>query len=186
MPGKKRGERLFVALDPPREVKAAVAVWGREAARTGRGMRPVDAEKTHITLAFLGYRNPNEAGVITEAMARVAAPAGELGLGEPLWLPKRRPRSLAIAVNRDSGELDEIRTALVAELASAIGWEPERRAFLPHLTAVRMGRGFEMGSDPLPPTPQLNFTGESLTLYRSTLDSAGVRYEVLAREALSG
>lgn len=176
-----------MALDPPEEVKAATSAWGREAARTGKGMRPIDAEKTHITLAFLGYRDRAEAGVIAEAMARAAAPAGELGLGAPLWLPKRRPRSLAIAVNRESGEMDELgelRATLVAELAAAIGWEPERRSFLAHLTAVRMGRGFEMGSDPLPPTPPLTFTGESLTLYRSTLDSAGARYEALARETL--
>lgn len=177
---KKKGERLFVALDPPEEVRAAAAAWGREAARTGRGMRPVDAEKTHITLAFLGYRDPAEAGVIAEAMARAAAPAGELGLGAPLWLPKRRPRSLAIAVNRESGELDELRAAMVAELAGAIGWVPEKRSFLAHLTAVRMGRGFEMGAGPLPPTPPLTFTGESLTLYRSTLSQEGARYEGLA------
>lgn len=169
-----------MALDPPQGVKAAVAAWGREAARTGRGMRPIDAPKIHITLAFLGYRDPAEAGLIAEVLARVAAPAGELGLGAPLWLPKRRPRSLAIAVNRKSGEMDELRAALVGELTSAIGWEPERRNFLPHLTAVRMGRGFEMGSGPLPPTPPLTFTGESLSLYRSRLSQEGASYEGLA------
>lgn len=172
-----------MALDPPGEIKIAAAAWGREAARTGPGMRPLDAEKTHVTLAFLGYRDPAEAGMIAEAMARVARPVGELSLGAPLWLPKRRPRSLAIAVNRRSGEIDELselRAALVGELTAAIGWEPEKRAFLPHLTVVRMGRGFQMGDVPLPPTPSLTFTGESVTLYRSELSQEGASYEGLA------
>lgn len=176
-----------MALDPPPEVKTAAASWGREAARTGPGMRPIDAEKTHITLAFLGYRDRAEAGMIAEAMARAAGPTGELGLGAPLWLPKRRPRSLAIAVNRESGDLDELgelRAALVAELRAAIGWEPERRAFLPYLTPVRMGRGFQMGDSPLPPTPSLTFTGASVTLYRSRLSQEGASYEGLARVGL--
>lgn len=174
-----------MALDPPREIRTAASAWGREAAGAGKGMRPIGADSTHITLAFLGNRDPDEVEAIAEVMARVARPAEDLGLGAPLWLPKRRPRALAIAINRDSEALDELRADLVAGVAQAIGWETDGRAFLPHLTAVRMGRNFRPTESPLPPTPGLFFAGESITLYRSSLSPEGARYEELATAGLA-
>jgi len=174
-----------VALDPPREIRTAAAAWGRETAGTGRGMRPLDVDSTHITLAFLGNRGPDEVEAIAGVMARVARPVDDLALGAPLWLPKRRPRALAIAIDRDSEALDELRADLVAGLGEAVGWKAERRAFLPHLTAVRTGRGFRPTDGPLPPTPALDFAGESVTLYRSTLSPEGARYEELATAGLA-
>jgi 2'-5' RNA ligase len=185
MPGSEKGARLFVALDPPWEVRTAAAEWGRESARTGKGMRALGADRTHITLAFLGYRDPDEAEAIAEVISGVARPVEDLALGAPLWLPKRRPRALAIAINRESGDLDELRADLVAELGRVVGWRPENRSFLPHLTAVRTGRGFRPTDGPLPPTPALDFAGESITLYRSTLSPEGARYEALASTGLA-
>ena len=121
-----------------------------------------------------------------------------LSLGAPLWLPRRRPRLLAVEVHdAPTGEtaapaLGAVRRALIDALGEALDAEPERRAFHPHVTVARMrperaGRaGGALRDRPLPPTPATVFDGEALTLYRSHLDPSGATYEVLASTPLSG
>ena len=46
--------RTFIALDPPELVRSEVAAWAREFGGGVRGLRPVPARNSHITLAFLG------------------------------------------------------------------------------------------------------------------------------------
>ena len=71
---------------------------------------------------------------------------------------------------------------LVAALASAVGFEPERRCFRPHVTVGRVARGtrIEMPDELEPAAPRLRFRAPALTLYRSLSSPAGAGYERLA------
>lgn len=175
--------RLFVALDLPAPVRAALAAWADEAAP--RAVRRVAAESLHVTLAFLGSRDEDEAALAGSLLAPCARPLDALHCDGALWLPPRRPGVLTVAL-RPSDELAALQADLVAALERTIGFEPERRPFRPHVTVGRVPRGTRIDARrPLrPPAPPLSFQPPSLTLYRSHTGAGGARYEALQRAAL--
>jgi 2'-5' RNA ligase len=195
--------RLFVAIDPPAQVCEALAAWARAvAAALGSGgardarraLRLLDADSLHITLCFLGSRPVAEIGLIAAALAEQgedSSPA--LSLGAPLWLPPRRPRSLAVEVHdddRSAEPLVRLQRAVADSIAGAIDWRPERRRFRGHVTVARVRTGLRraraaLDSERLPPTPQRCFRPASVVLYRSLLAPSGATYDQVASCALS-
>jgi 2'-5' RNA ligase len=185
---------LFVAVDPPAQVREQLAGWARAAASAvmssdpPRPLRLLDPENLHLTLCFLGSRPVEEIAAIGSALSACAADVGELSVGAPLWLPAARPRSLAVAIHDQAGELAGLHAAVTGAIRERTGWEPERRRFRAHITVARTrGRvGRHRAPSPagggtgLPATPQLRFKAESLTLYRSRLSGAGATYEAVA------
>jgi RNA 2',3'-cyclic 3'-phosphodiesterase len=192
--------RLFVAADPPAPVRERLAGWAREAAAAvqspgaPRPLRLLDPDNLHLTLCFLGSRPVEEIEAIGATLSAYAADVGELSVGAPLWLPRARPRSLAVAIHDEGGELTGLQAAVTAAISETSGWEPERRRFRAHVTVARTRgrapRGLRAPSRAgdgacLPATPQLRFSAESLTLYRSWLSPAGAAYEAVAMCELS-
>jgi 2'-5' RNA ligase len=134
--------RLFVALDLPGDAREAIAAWQRanaEAVEAG-GWRPVAPENLHVTLAFLGDHPESrvgEAASLIESLDAVRIPA--MLLPEPVPLPRRQPRLMALEVESEAA------AALQAPLATRLGaagfLEPEDRPFWPHITVFRRSRG---------------------------------------------
>jgi 2'-5' RNA ligase len=196
--------RLFVAVDPPEDVRDALAAWARSAARGGNGgarpnasLRVLDPGLLHVTLCFLGNRPVEEMDALAAQLSACEGTAGELSLGAPLWLPPRRPRALAVELHDSDGELARLQAEIVAALGEVSGWQPgegaqgggglggtgtsgARRRFRPHVTVARMGRGAIRFERVLPPTPSLSFTPSELVLYRSWLSPEGASYEAVA------
>lgn len=207
MPGER--VRLFAALDLPDAVRDVVTAWRAPLLKADpRLLRPVAPEALHVTLCFLGQRDASEAEAIGGAMVaaagdavpsarradafvdRASASVAGLALADPLWLPRRSPRVLAIGLLDGSGALGRLQ-ARVAGALTAGGWfVPEARPFLPHVTVARVrSRGNEraartLAGATLPPLPPLAFDGAAVTLYRSHLGPGGARYEPLARAEL--
>ena len=177
--GRHRGQRVFVALDPPAEVRTEAEAWARHLARSREGLRVVPARNTHITLAFLGERDEFEIEEIIAAVDESQGPAGGLSLGAPAWLPKRRPRSLVLDIHDDRHELAELQAGLARRLRELLGWK-EGRPYRAHLTCARTGRGFDPDGLLLPVSPSIAFEGVSVTLYASHLSPEGAEYEALA------
>jgi RNA 2',3'-cyclic 3'-phosphodiesterase len=187
-----------VAVDPPPEVGEQLAEWARSAAgalgaglgRDASPLRLLKRELLHITVCFLGSRPVEEIDSLAAALEGCAAHACELALGPPLWLPTRRPRSLAVAVHDPDGELSRLHAEVSRELAAVGGWEPQARRFRAHVTVARVrggrsrGRGAHPAPPSLPPTPRVSFIPESLALYRSWLEPSGARYEAIRAFAL--
>jgi 2'-5' RNA ligase len=177
--------RLFVALELPAAIAEALAAWGAEAAgRSAGALRALGAEALHVTLCFLGWRAVQELPAIVGALEPVVGGVGggapALALGEPRWLPSRRPGVLAVALEDEGGRL-AILQARVSQALSALGvYAPERRPFLAHVTVARVRRGARVGRHALPalalPGP---WRGERVTLFRSHPGPAGSRYEAL-------
>ena len=170
--------RLFVALDLPAEVRAALSAWAEQAAPPG--VRRVAADNLHVTLAFLGARSGDDVATIRALLPDIARPLEELRTAGALWLPSRRPGVLTVALET-SETLASLHEELVAALAAAIGFEPERRPFRPHVTVGRVARGTRIDARCAlaPPAPALSFQALALTLYRSRTAPAGARYEPL-------
>jgi 2'-5' RNA ligase len=160
--------RLFIALEVPVAVVGELVRWRDSVLATKEGLRPVPPESMHVTLAFLGEREPASVDVLRGALEVVAgAGAAPLALGSPWWLPRRRPGVLAVAIEDDDGLLHETQGLLLSAVRRAIGFEPERRVFFPHVTVARVRRGFKVRPAPLDGPPGIEFSGGRVTLFES-------------------
>lgn len=171
--------RVFVAAELPEAVAARLAAW----APSDPALRPVAVEALHLTLAFLGERSEAQAGAVGAALRPLARPVGALALGEALWLPPRRPRALTVAVADGEGALGALQADVVAALERAVGFEAERRPYLPHVTVARVRANARAPRLRLaPPAPRGEpFAATALTLLRSRPSPRGARYEALER-----
>jgi RNA 2',3'-cyclic 3'-phosphodiesterase len=180
--------RLFVALELPSDVRDALEAWRSAAPGRVRGLRTVDVGALHVTLCFLGWRAEREIGDIGAACATAIGGWEPLTLsvGDPVWLPDRRPRVLAVEIEDASDRLAGLQSALSAKLSSGDWYAPETRPFLGHVTVARVARDSRVRPTTLPGLPALRFLATQVTLYRSRLAPSGARYEAQRTIELSG
>ncbi|HEY5427512.1 MAG TPA: RNA 2',3'-cyclic phosphodiesterase [Solirubrobacteraceae bacterium] len=180
--------RLFVALELPDTVRDAVTDWSRRRLAGLPTLRFVPAGALHVTLCFLGSRPASEAGEIVAACRVVAGwPALGLALGEPVWLPRRRPRVLAISVVDETvGMLARLQSALAAALGAGGFYAPDTRPFLGHVTVARVSSDARVAPVALRAPDAQRFEAGRVTLYRSWLGSGPARYEALETVVLAG
>jgi 2'-5' RNA ligase len=184
-PPREKAIRAFVALPLPDTLRRAVAEAIRRLTPSLPGLRFVRDEGAHVTLRFLGWTRADTIAAL-EAPLRAAATAcppldlAVRGLGT---FPERgRPRVLwlGLEVPRAAAALQ----AACERAAVAAGFEPETRAFHPHLTLGRWGDRARR-----PPLPDVDLgsahVGE-LVLYRSELRPSGSVYTPLAVFPLGG
>lgn len=173
--------RLFVALRPPPAIREQLLDMtdGVAAARWQ------DDEQLHITMRFIGAVERPAAEEVAAALAQVSAPAPTVVLagvgrfskrgGDALWAGVA-PHDVLAHLHRK-----------VDQACVRAGLEPERRAYLPHITLARLPRS--AANDPevdrwvanhagLASTP---FTLAHLVLYESHLGRGGAQYEAVAR-----
>jgi 2'-5' RNA ligase len=178
--------RLFVALELPASVRSSLAGWRDRALRGLSGVRPVADESLHVTLCFLGSVAVEQLDAVGQACAVVdGVPVARLRVGRGIWLPSRRPRVLAVELEDVGGGLSAVQASLSGALSAGGWYKPEQRPFLAHVTVARVGRGARVprGSDAvgLGESPaELEFSGSTVTLFRSRLSPAGSRYQALA------
>ena len=179
--------RLFVALDLAAAVRRELRAWAGAVVGRREGLRLVAEESLHVTLCFLGSRPVDEIGEVVAACRPVAG-CGEvrLALGEPMWLPRRRPSVLSVALVDLDGGLAHVQSTLAGALVAAGVFEAEARRFLPHVTLARVRRGARLRAEPLEAPAALDFIGATVTLYRSHTGPGGSRYEPLASQELGG
>jgi 2'-5' RNA ligase len=185
--------RLFVALNLPEGVRSALGAWGKQAL-SDPALRRVPAENLHITLAFLGQRPEEEIERIAAIVGESVGPAPLVELLDPVQRPPRgRTRLFALPAVSPGAEI--LQAGLQERLLAAGLYEPEKRAFWPHLTLARVrgeGRGsrrpMAVRNPPkdLPRILEEAFYGVRMTLYRSVLQPSGARYVPLAQIELPG
>ena len=186
--------RLFVALELPEAVTAVLAAWSARVVGNETSLRRVGRDSLHVTLCFLGMRPVSEVGEIGEVIRTVSAPgvtptgaptsAVAAVFGEPVWLPRRRPRVLAVQLDPtgpDPSALAALQTRLATGLHQLGVYAAEDRPYLPHVTVARVRRPFPRTTPPVPPAPldPLPFTADRVTLFRSRLGDGPARYEAL-------
>ena len=181
--------RLFVGLEVPPEVRAAVeaafAPW-----RAGESnVRWVPPENLHITVRFLGPVRPEQVDEVAAAAAAAAATLGPFATrldGVGAFPTPGRARVLWAGLDDRAGRMAGLALALDAAFAPA--FRPEVRAFRPHLTVgrcdppARLPAAFEQTQiDPVP------FEVVRAVLFESVPCRGGPpRYEALAELPLTG
>jgi RNA 2',3'-cyclic 3'-phosphodiesterase len=196
-PGASGGEpteRLFLALDLPPETIARISRWQAAAAGSKR-LRAVPADSLHLTLAFLDQRPRSEIPALTALVAEVgdevgAEPVAGVLRPEPVPVPRRRPKLLALSV--DSPAAVHLQSRLSERLRALGSYRTDKRPFWSHITVFRVrgrGSGTERGArverlDPLPVGDGHAFGFVRLALYRSDLRPEGSSYSRLATNEL--
>ena len=164
--------RLFVALDLPDRTRRELARWAREHLDERPDLRLVPPRNLHVTLCFLGWRDEDDVEPLARLTGACAAPVPALSLGALHWLPRRRPRVLAIDLRDEAGALVALQHHLGEALAAQAAYRPEKRPFRPHVTIARVRAGAHPSARDrasLPPPPPAAVAGSALTLYRSRL-----------------
>jgi RNA 2',3'-cyclic 3'-phosphodiesterase len=173
--------RLFVALDLDSGARAALVSWRAGVLSAHPRVRPVAEDALHLTLCFLGTCSIEDVDAIAAACAIGSpAPIAGLRLGAAMWLPRRRPRVLAVAIEDDTGALVRVQSALARALGEGGWYRSETRPYLAHVTVGRVANDQRLRTSPPPsPPPVALAETATVTLYRSYLSSEGSRYEAV-------
>ena len=147
--------RTFIAIEMPAKVKALIASRvERLKALVPRGIKWVDPQTCHLTLAFLGNVPNGRLPTLFRIMDTVATDSSPLHLKTGLlgaFPNPRRPRVVWLGLEGDT-QLLAVTQHRLQDALETDGFPREHRAFKPHIT---LGRARGKGFIPLP-EPALN------------------------------
>ena len=176
--------RLFVALRPPLAMRQA-CLAAMEDGPPGWAWQ--GEEQLHLTLRYIGDVDRPVAEDVAAALGSIHAPTVELALSGVGWFD-HGPRGALFARVAPVEPLAALHTKLDRALVRA-GLEPERRAFLPHITLARRRSsavdpaGWLERNAGLASAPE---TVASMILFESHLGRHGSSYEAIASYPLTG
>ena len=184
--------RLFIAINFPDAMR--LRLWHEAAPLRDAGypVKWVAADNIHLTVKFLGEVDESRAGAIKDGLRRAAGdtktfavPVGQFGA----FPSAKRPRVLWVGC--ETQPVLGLWADAVEQERSQLGFEPEGRAFRPHVTIGRVRRearpaelkGLEKDLERLEffEEPQI----ASVDLMRSHLGPKGPRYERLVSVELA-
>jgi 2'-5' RNA ligase len=191
--------RVFVALDIPEEVRAALGKLIAKLRPSCSAARWVRIEGVHLTLKFIGEVLPEKIEPLKASLARIRLPCPiEMKFRNVGFFPdERRPRVFWAGIEAGP-ELGALATAVETSL-EPLGIAKEHRAFSPHLTLARLeprrganaGSGFAVDaiSKAISEAGPLEFGAgfaNEFYLYQSILKSGGAEYTRLATFRFTG
>jgi RNA 2',3'-cyclic 3'-phosphodiesterase len=170
--------RLFVAIRPPEAVRDLLL----DTMEGIPSLRWQEDEQLHLTLRFIGEVERPLAEDLAAALATLRFAPFDIhiaGVGRfdhhkrgALWAGVE-PRAPLAAL-----------AAKVERICVGVGLPPERRAYHPHITLARWGRGAGSSLDPFLSTYAAlrsdDFSVDTVTLYESRLGRDGAHYEAVA------
>jgi 2'-5' RNA ligase len=183
----RRKRKLFagISLDDPARTRC-VGV-SNELRKAGFAARYETAEKLHVTLAFLGFVDPERTDAVGAALERVAArrKSFELTLDKLGAFPyETKPRVVYVGARAQGAEFRALANDLRGEYAR-LGFEFRDDA-IAHVTIARVKASKR--SLPFSDFEPIKLRVNALTLFESLPDPAQntSRYEIAQRAILSG
>jgi len=176
--------KLFVGIELDDAVRSTCASIAERLNARGLVARYERTEKLHVTLAFLGWVDPEMVGPITSAMETVALQQHSftLRLDRVGAFPhERKPRVVWVGSHEQGKTFREVAHALRIAYED-LGFPFDKDA-VAHVTIARV-------KEPRRPLPMLDAIEpveqrvESLALFDSIPDKGTTRYEVLKRAPL--
>jgi 2'-5' RNA ligase len=197
--------RIFVALDIPEEVRAALGALVARLRPASRAVRWTRIEGVHLTLKFIGEVQPEKVEAIKASLAKIRFPAPTSagsawsppkciqmkfrGVG---FFPNERRPSVFWAGVEVGAELGALASAVETSLLP-LGIAKEQRAFSPHLTLARFkstdSSALNRLHQAISAAGPLEFgTGiaKDFHLYQSILKPGGAEYTRLATFRFAG
>jgi 2'-5' RNA ligase len=190
--------RLFAGIELDDAVRSGCAAAARDlagalrAARVNLDIRWIPEENLHITLWFFGEVPDGKAEQLVETL-RAPWPVPPFALaisGAGAFPPSGVPRIVWLGLSQGARSLAAVYDELSVRLPR-LGFEPERRAYHPHVTigrvrepARRAARARGVLEAAAVRSGEQHVT--AVTLFRSRLSPAGAKYEPLVRVPLQG
>ncbi len=178
--------RLFVGIALDSKTQQAIAAWASELREAFVRLRWSSPEQWHVTLQFLGETDEERYSCVVEQLRKIHAQAPDIDLAEPGFFERAGVFHISVEPTASLVALhDEIEHTLLP-----CGFEPEERAFSPHITlARRKGRGPSPDFARLKkavrwgqPAARLpSFQAKEFLLYQSFTGPSGSIYEVRER-----
>lgn len=191
--------RIFVGLDLDPAIRQRIQRFLEGVSAFAPEARWVRPESLHITLKFIGEQTAEQVEAIKHVLSKVEAPGFEIALrGWGFFPPVKAPRVFWIGMDGPPA-LAGLAAAIDAATAS-LGIPAEERAFSPHLTLARSGRGasgapglrkgygpnpvFQMLQKRLGQMAEVEFgtmAAREFFLYQSQLGAGGSKYSKLEK-----
>lgn len=183
--------RVFIAIELPAEIKAALAALQTELRQTRADVSWTKPDNFHLTLKFLGEIEAHRLPAITNACVEAAAgvSAFSLRLQKTGVFPNlKQPKVLWAGLASENDTLSRLQQRVEASL-HALGFAKESRTFHPHLTLGRVKSLANLAAVTAKllaaPLPELSFPVHELVVMQSQLHPAGAIYTPLANARLS-
>lgn len=187
--------RSFIAIELPPEIKRELSSLQRRLGQgTGNAVRWVDPAGIHLTLKFLGDVEADKIDRIGQALAEAVSSFYSFDLwlkGLGVFPGISSPRVVWVGVDGEVARLAQLQRQVEA-CVKPFGFDPEGRAFTPHLTLGRVREGAsseqrrELGRAVASVTYEGGspFPATSVSLIRSQLTPQGAIYTILSEASL--
>lgn len=185
--------RLFVAISIDEAVKRSLegAIDSLREARAP--VRWVKHDGLHLTLKFLGETSRERFDELCLSMEKISGKVYPFDItvkGIGAFPHPARPRVVWVGVDEPTRSLSRL-WKMVDEAASSLGWEKEKKEFIPHVTLGRVKGNINLGrlEESLTQLLEAHWgrqAVESLNVYRSFLGPGGARYELVRSFGLGG
>jgi 2'-5' RNA ligase len=185
--------RIFVALDIPEEVRAALGALIARLRPVSRAARWTRIEGVHLTLKFIGEVQPEKVEAIKASLARICyRDPIEIKFRNVGFFPNERRPSVFWAGVETGEELGALASAVETPL-EPLGIAKEKRAFSPHLTLARFkspdASALNRLHEAISAAGPLEFgaaVAKEFHLYQSILKPDGAEYTRLATFRFAG
>ncbi|MCL4305968.1 RNA 2',3'-cyclic phosphodiesterase [bacterium] len=131
--------RLFVAIMLPDDWQRILKLPQEKIGWLGRGVKWVEPENLHLTLKFLGETPDSLLPQITDALMECGRAVDSFKIaiqGVGTFPNKQRPRAYWAGLSQSKALTDL--QQIVDDRMSDLGFEPEEKKFVPHLTVARI------------------------------------------------
>ncbi len=180
--------RSFIAIPIPAALQKSAGHLVQRLEVSSSGIKWVPQDNLHLTLKFLGDVDnreiPRVCGVVRECCAP-SEPFEMLVSGVGAFPDPNRPRVVYAGITEGGEALKAIVDRLEVELAK-LGFKPEARDYVPHLTLGRARGGSRRGSPELASVIHANqkarlgsFIADRVLIMASFLDKAGPTYQIM-------
>jgi 2'-5' RNA ligase len=183
--------RAFVCVSLPEDASGEIERFIRKLENFS-GFRWARREQLHITLKFLGDITPEQMLGLDTNLSRIGGVRPfDVALSGAGAFPDMAGASVLWLGISGGGERLSKLASFVDKAAAAVGCEPERRGFHPHLTIARARDRRAPGGLPdllasaLAKAPSPSWTCASFTLMRSVLAPGGAVYTPLGKYPLA-
>ncbi len=177
--------RIFIAINLPENIKSRISNIQEEWPTLP--CRWVNRENLHITLAFLGNRNNQELEKVLEISKEIATASEPflISFSKVCYGPGAKiPPRLVWIEGEKSQAFHQLKTNMGNLLSEGIGFWPDRKKSLPHITIARVKtwnwRQLEPDDRPdIDSQVSIEVPVNSIEVMKSYLKKTGPEYQIL-------
>ena len=182
--------RTFICFELPGTVHNQIQSIQEQLKPKHDGVRWVNPENIHLTLAFLGHIEPGQVDHVLTAVQTACEPINPFTVtlqGTGAFPDFKRPRVFWMGIHDPDGKLLRCHDHIVHELERA-GFPGEKRSYSPHLTLgrVKNSRGISAVSaelESMHPEP-LSVDAREVVVMQSKMHPSGAVYTPLHKITL--